>query len=296
LVIKRVLTLILIFLSGINYAKNTILAIVDGDLITSYSIQKELNISDSYDVKISVIQNHIDTILQLKKARKLNLYPSKSTVNLALLDIANENNITINQLELYPKFFSLKKEITEKISLSNLKRFVVNDFEISSNKNKIFCSNESFQNDIKQIKIAQIFISELNDSLLNKEEQNTKIKSFLNQLAKHASKGASFEALAKLHSQHPSYYNGGITSWLSVDNPKMRMLDSLQVNMVSEVYSTKFGFAIAIKTDERFLSSQLIECIQKANYLDEEKFYKNWVKNLREVAYIKIYHDSLEQL
>ena len=112
-------------------------------------------------------------------------------------------------------------------------------------------------------------------------------------LASHIKKGASFEALAKLHSQHPSYQNGGITDWLPVTGPVLEMLDLLNNKEVSEVYMTDFGLAIAIKVDERFISSKLKECIERVAYEHAEMYYSLWLTNLREEANIKIYYDKL---
>jgi hypothetical protein len=71
------------------------------------------------------------------------------------------------------------------------------------------------------------------------------------------------------------------------------MLDSLKDNEVSQIYLTDFGLAIAIKLEERFVSSDLKKCKEKLIYLRAEKFYSNWVEDLRGEAYIKIYHDLL---
>jgi hypothetical protein len=87
--------------------------------------------------------------------------------------------------------------------------------------------------------------------------------------------------------------NGGITDWIEVDNPTVAMLDSLKDNEVSKIYLTDFGFAIGIKLEERFVTSNLKQCKEKLIYLNAEKFYSNWVRGLREQAYIKIYHDAL---
>ena len=124
-------------------------------------------------------------------------------------------------------------------------------------------------------------------------DKDTAIKAFLNKLSKHISKGASFVGLAKLHSQHSSYFNGGISDWIEVNNPTIKMLDSLKDSEVSQIYLTDFGFAIGIKLDERFISSNLKQCKEKLVYLNAEKFYSNWVNDLRERAYIKIYYDAL---
>ena len=291
MVICRFLTFSLIFLCENILAENTILAIVNDELITSNSIKKELNFDTSSDSKITIIQDYIDTLLQLKKAKELNLYPLKNEVSIAILKIASDNNISINQLKSYPEFDSLKQEVINKISLLNLKRFVTKNLFISKNKILKDCGKGPFKKDIKQIKIAQIIISDLEAKTQN--DKDITIKGFLNKLTKHIDKGASFKVFAKLHSQHSSYFNGGISDWIEVNNATVKMLDSLKNNEVSKIYLTDFGFAIGIKLEERFVSSNLKKCKEKLVYLNAEKFYSNWLKKLRERAYIKIYYDAL---
>ena len=87
-----------------------------------------------------------------------------------------------------------------------------------------------------------------------------------NKLSNHIEKGALFDVLAKLHSQHPSYSKGGVSDWIFVDNSTIMMLDSLKSNEVSKVYPTDFGFAIAIKTDERYVSNNLEKCKENLIY------------------------------
>ena len=119
------------------------------------------------------------------------------------------------------------------------------------------------------------------------------IKEFLEKLSKHITKGASFESFAKLHSQHPSYENGGISDWITVNSPTTDMLNLLKDGEVSKVYFTNLGFAIAIKIDERLISNNLEKCKEKLTYLSAEKFYLNWLKELRDNADIEIYFNNL---
>jgi peptidyl-prolyl cis-trans isomerase SurA len=155
------------------------------------------------------------------------------------------------------------------------------------------CSDKNVIKDEKQIKIAQIIISEIDNQNNDLAKKNLLIKDFLSKLASHIEKGASFEAFAKLHSQHPSYYNGGITDWLRVEGPTLKMLDSLGIKEVSEIYMTDFGLAIATKVDERFISSKLKECKERVIYEHAEMYYSDWLTNLREEANIEIYYDKL---
>ena len=286
---KRALTLLLIFCSGLVYTENTIIAIVNNDIISLKAIESKILNANASEYKVDIVNQRIDNILQLQKAKELNVEATQNDVNLTLLDIAKNNNITIEQLRSYPEFLSLKIEVSEKITILNLQRLITKDINISEEEILNTCNKEDNGKGIKQIKIAQIIISELSDQ----NDQEFVIKAFLKKLSEHISKGASFIAFAKLHSQHSSYLNGGETEWIEVDNPTVKMLDSLKENEVSKIYLTDFGFAIGIKLAERFVSSELKQCKEKLTYLNAEKFYSSWVKELRDKAYIKIYYDAL---
>ena len=288
---KGVLALLLIFNVGSVFAENIIIAIVNNSAITYKSLETPLLNASSKEHKVDIINQRINDILQLQKVQELNIEASINDINLALLEISKSNNISLEQLKAYPEFLSLEDEVSEKISILNLQRYITRDVNILESEALDTCSKEPTNINIKQIKIAQIIISEVESHAQN--DQDIAIKAFLNKLSKHISKGASFEALAKLHSHHPSYANGGVTDWMEVDNPTIIMLDSLKANEVSQIYFTDFGLAIAMKLEERFVSSDLKKCKEKLIYLRAEKFYSNWITDLREEAYIKIYHDLL---
>ena len=287
---KRVLALLFILSTGSVFGENIILAVVNNSVITSNLLEPFLFNSKSKESKVDIINQRINIILQLQKAKELNIEASLNDVNLALLEISKSNNIPLEQLQAYPEFLSLKTEVSEKISILNLQRYVTKDVTIDENEAINICSKQTSES-IKQIKIAQIIISEI--EVENQNDKDIAIKAFLNKLSKHISKGASFEGFAKLHSQHSSYVNGGITNWIEVNSPTVKMLDSLKNSEVSQIYLTDFGFAIGIKLDERFVSSNLKQCKEKLVYLNAEKFYSSWVKGLRDRAYIKIYYEAL---
>jgi len=287
---KRVLALLFILSTGSVFGENIILAVVNNSVITSNLLEPFLFNSKSKENKVDIINQRINIILQLQKAKELDIEASLNDVNLALLEITKSNNISLDQLQAYPEFLSLKTEVSEKISILNLQRYVTKDVKIDESEAINICSKQTSET-IKQIKIAQIIISEI--EVENQNDKDIAIKAFLNKLSKHISKGASFEGFAKLHSQHSSYVNGGITNWIEVTSPTVKMLDSLKNSEVSQIYLTDFGFAIGIKLDERFVSSNLKQCKEKLIYLKAEKFYSNWVSELHEEAFIKIYHDAL---
>jgi len=285
---KRVLTLLFILSIGSVFAENIIIAVVNNSLITYNSLKTLLLEASSENHKVDIINQRINVILQVEKAKELGIEASLDDVNSALVEISKSNNISLGQLQNYPEFLLLKDEVSEKISILNLQRFITKDVTIAENEAINMCSKKN-PSSVKQIKIAQIIISEVEAQ----NDQDAAIKTFLKKLSKHITKGASFKGFAKLHSQHSSYLNGGITDWIEVDNPTVSMLDSLKDNEVSKIYLTDFGLAIGIKLEERFISSNLKQCREKLIYLNAEKFYSNWIKGLRDNAYIKIYNDAL---
>ena len=288
---KGVLILLLSLSIGAAFAENFILAVVNSTPITYKSIETILSNKNSYESKVDAVNQKIDNILQLQKVKELNIEPSIKDVSMALLNVAEVNNISIGELRAYPEFSSLKTEIFEKIAILNLQRLITKDMTISEEEVNQTCSIKNNKEGVKQIKIAQIIISEIEQK--DGSEKSIAIKSFLKKISKHISNGASFEAFAKLHSQHPSYVKGGITNWIEVSGPTLIMLDSLKKNEVSQIYLTDFGFAVGIKVDERFVSINLKECKEELIYLKAEEFYLNWVKDLREDAYIKIFYEKL---
>jgi len=292
----RSLLALLLFLNfGTCFAENTILAIVNNEVVTLNSVEQKLNVANSNEEKIAIIKNRIDTILQLIKAREFDISPTQSDIDQALIQLANINKITIEQLNSYPEISLLTREVTEKLSILNLQRFITKDLLLNLSINELTDNCPAIDNDIKikQIKIAQIIISEIDNSDISPNSKDETINKFLKKLSKHITKGASFESFAKLHSQHPSYVNGGISDWITVNSPTAEMLDLLKDGEVSEVYSNNIGFAIAIKVDERFISDNLEKCKEKLTYLNAEQFYLNWLKELRDNADIEIYINNL---
>ncbi len=292
---KRVLALFVSLQVGLCIAGNSIIAIVDEDVITLQTIELELKQAKTFDEKIAIIEQQIENTLQLRKAVELGLNPSQKDINGTLFQLAINNSVSIEQLQSYPQFPSLIQDITNRLSILNLQKFITKDlnFKLSNDEIKKNCISNSIVKDSKQIKIAQIIISQVNNSDLNSEIQEKVVKNFLTKLSDHITKGASFDAFAKLHSQHPSYVNGGLSDWMFVNSPTIEMLDTLQDGEVSKIYLTDMGWAIAIKVDERYVDTDLENCKEQNTYLKAQNFYLNWLKDLRNSAYVEIYTDKL---
>ena len=290
---KKILVFFLVVFTSSVFSEITIIAIVNNSPITLNSVQIKLLEANTKDEQILIVNNSIDNILQLQKATELGITPAKRDIENVLNDIAQSNNLSLKALIDFEDFYYIEKEVFERLSILNLQRFITKDLMVSEEQILKLCSDKNVIKDEKQIKIAQIIISEIDSQIYDLDKKNLLIKDFLNKLASHIKKGASFEAFAKLHSQHPSYQNGGITDWLEVKGQTLKMLDSLDKKEVSEIYMTDFGFAIAIKVEERFISSKLKECEEQIIYDNAESYYSNWLIDLRDQANIEIYYDKL---
>ena len=291
---RRVSALILLFQLGVCFASNSIIAIVNDEAITLQSIEQKLDYTSSLNEKIDIVEQQIDFVLQISKARELSLNPSQGDINGVLTQLSHDNNISMEQLRSYAQFPSLIQQITNRLSILGLQQYITKDLSIELSENEINnCISNINDKDTKQIRIAQIIISEVENSDVNIGNQKQAIRNFLKKLSDHITKGASFDAFAKLHSQHPSYVNGGLSDWMFVNNPTIEMFDSLQDDEVSKIYGTDVGLAIAIKVDERYTNLDLENCKEKIIYQKTEQFYSDWLKDLRDSAYIEIYTDKL---
>jgi peptidyl-prolyl cis-trans isomerase SurA len=286
----------LFLILNISYASsnNSIVALVNDSFISSKSIERYLSKSSSFDEKIELLNQQIDISLQLDMVKKFGIEPNNEEINDALIQLARNNNILISELKSHPQFALFVEQIIETLSVIKLEQFITKDFmpELSENDILQNCGIEK-STSVKQIKIAQIIVSEILDSDSSKSEQKNAIVRFLEKLSKHISKGASFEAFAKLHSQHPSYYNGGLSEWLFVNTPNIEMFDSLEEGEVSKIYETEGGWAIAMKVEERYLDPYIESCKQQIKNQKSQTYYLQWLKELRDSAYIEIYTDKL---
>jgi peptidyl-prolyl cis-trans isomerase SurA len=291
---RRFFSYLTLFVIKTSFAANTVVAIVNQDVITLDSIEWQLNVASSYDEKIDIISQQIDLLLQLNIAKELGIKPQNNEIEGALIQLAQNNNISISELKSHPQFTLFVEQIIETLSVIKLEQFITKDFKPELSENEILqnCSIEKYTG-VKQIKIAQIIISEILDSDSSKSEQKNAVVGFLEKLSKHITKGASFEALAKLHSQHPSYYNGGLSEWLNVNTPNIEMFDSLEDGEVSKIYETDGAWAIAMKVDERYINPDIESCKQQIKNQKSQTYYLQWLKELRDSAYIEIYTDKL---
>jgi len=277
-----------------NEVKNSIVALVNEKIITSQSIQLKLDKSNTFDEKLIILNEKIDLVLQKELIDKMSLNASVQEIKDALEHIANKNDLSLNQITQLPNYQSIFLDISNTLSIMNLKNSITKDlkFITTDEELNIHCSNKDKNQLIKQIKIAEIIISSIGNSELNKDQEKD-IKKFLLKLSDHIIKGASFQTIAKLHSQDPGYFNGGLSGWKNINNATLMEIDKLQKNEVSKIFKGNNGWTIATKINERYIDANLEECKKELNTLKAEKYYLSYLKNYRDEAEIKIFIDEL---
>ena len=126
---KKILVLFLVFFTSIVLAENTIIALVNNTPITLNSIQNKFSNSASHEETIEKLNQRIDIILQLQKVNEFHLNPKAKDVETVLVDIAKNNNLSINDLLNFDNIDDIKNEILEKLSILNLQRYITQDIE-----------------------------------------------------------------------------------------------------------------------------------------------------------------------
>ncbi|SFV78822.1 Survival protein SurA precursor (Peptidyl-prolyl cis-trans isomerase SurA) [hydrothermal vent metagenome] len=102
--------------------------------------------------------------------------------------------------------------------------------------------------------------------------------------------------MAKLHSQDPSYKNGGESGWLDENRLPAafkQQLVNLQSGELSQPFQTKQGWRIIKIIDERSVDNHLIAIKSQLIQSKKNTYFKNWVKALKKNAYIEIFDHKL---
>ncbi len=212
---------------------NSMIAIVDDDVITFDTIAKQVNSTSTKAQKIALVNQQIDLVLQLKQIQKIGIVPKPKSIDTMLGRIASQNKLTRNQLQASPEFDSVVENITQRLALNGLKQVVLRDIEVNLTQAEIdagIAQKLDKDSDFgKQIKIAQILVNSIQtDTKPSKKTQDELIQEFLAKLRDKINNGTSFVSLAKLHSQDPSYKNGGESEWLSLSKLPTTIKKQLQ--------------------------------------------------------------------
>ena len=297
---KYLLALVFTFSLNVLAVPNTIIAIVNDELITLDTISNDIEPSSTKAQKMALVDHQIDLVLQLEKIQEFGIKPKLSSINRMLSNIASQNGLTLMQLQANDQFDEIVEHVNQQLSLRGLKQFILQKADTSLTQVEIdaaLAKNPSNSDNLnKQIKIAQIVINSIDqtDSLL--QSKDDLITQFLIVLSDKINSGTSFSSLAKLHSQDPSYKNGGESGWLDENRLPAafkQQLVNLQSGELSQPFQTKQGWRIIKIIDERSVDNHLVAIKSQLIQSKKNTYFKNWVKALKKNAYIEIFDHKL---
>ncbi len=295
-------TLLLICTFSLNAfaMPNSIIAIVNDDLVTFDQISANIKPNHTKVQKLVLVNQQINLILQLQKIKQLSITPKANAINDVLSNIASNNDLSLMQLQSLPKFDEIIDHVKQSLSLEGLRQFIVENLDIKLTEAEItkqFLKIPNYSNKLEQqIKIAQITVNSINqaDSLLRSKDDL--VKDFLIDLSEKIKKGDSFSTLAKLHSQDASYKNGGESDWLDLLKlPEVfqQNLKDLPVGDLSQPFKIGQAWRIVKIIDKRSIDNNLIELKAKLVRQKENTYFNNWIKKIKKEAYIEIFDNKL---
>jgi parvulin-like peptidyl-prolyl isomerase len=276
---------------------NSILAIVNDDLIMTNSISKDL----TKEERFAVLNNKIESILQMQKIKELKIKPNENLVQEVLLDVALQNNLNLPQLQNLPQYKQIFDNIMDYLLKQTLRQYILRNANIVVTEDEInqeLLTNPTDKKDlISQIKIAQILINSIDITKTNQDKSKDElIKNLLIDLSNRIKNGASFSKLAKTYSQDPSYKNGGESEWLDENNQSKnfkKQLSTLKLNQLSKPFKTEQGWRIMKITNKRNYNTHIDDIKVKLTRLKQDSYFENWLKSIKEKSYINIFEHKL---
>jgi len=310
----RFIIVVMMVLFAINekpYASillDKIVATVNGEVITWSEMIRAIEFEKRQDMKglgleerggmikryeRTILDGIIDMRLQLQEAKRRGITVSPSEVNDAIKDIKKKYNLTDKQFldSLKAEGFTedaYKKELSEQILLAKVINIEVRSMVAVTDKEieEYYKKNEKLYDKTK-IKVRQIFFKRPGDGSIEKVEKMAM------EVMKRIQDGEDFALLAKRFSEDPNAESGGDIGYIERGSVLKEIEDaafSLNEGEVSKPFWSSKGIHI-IKVEKRLEGGLEDARDEIKKILMEEAFqkrYEDWIKGLRERAYIEV--------
>ena len=157
MIIKKIFFLIIFLLSLSVYPSNSIVAVIDEDIITLNQLNK-LTKGAEKNQKMALLNLLIDEKIIQGVIAKLKIIPKETEINRELNFIAKNNDVTLSDLSNSKEFPIILKRVEYELSKSILKKLVISEEkDTSNNKDLNLTDNQTFRNWIKKQR-EKIFI------------------------------------------------------------------------------------------------------------------------------------------
>ena len=295
-----------------------VVAKVNTEIITLSSIearvevlkQKFMQNYDENQILREALEMMIDEKLQIQQGKKMGFEVDDSTVDAAIKDIEKKNSLENGQLAIMLKsegksMEAYKDNVRNQILVSKITRFELGS-RVAISKRKIekyYHDNQKEFWESGKVRVKHILILvEKGASEKIRKEKNKQIKEILAELKA----GKDFAEAAKEYSEDISASMGGDVGFVVRGQmvPEFeKAAYRLKEGEISDVVETEYGYHI-IKAEEiqkgRTLPFKEVENkIKNILFSKKQKSaYKDWMRELRESAFIEIslFEDSKKKL
>lgn len=285
-----------------------ITAVVNKDVITWSDLYKAMEFDASDEVRAMkdedrrkffkesesiFLESLIDMRLQLQAAAKSGISATDDDVSRAIESIKKKHSLTDEAFKdaIAKEGFSIagyRKKLSEQITISRIvehevrSKIIVTEGEID----KYMAENKEIERQSDGFNISHIFLRNADDK--------KKIEERASEIYNKIQAGGDFSELARQHSEDVSARSGGELGFIRKSDMSKDFLDILlkmKAGDVSEPFWSANGIHI-IRLNEKteIKNKQELKEIARQKLL-EEKFrmeYRNWLKGLREKAYVEI--------
>ncbi|SMN11554.1 Survival protein SurA precursor (Peptidyl-prolyl cis-trans isomerase SurA) [uncultured Candidatus Thioglobus sp.] len=291
---KYLFALLFIFSFGVSASPNSIIAIVNDNVITLNAISDNINSSTTKAQKRALLEHQIDIALQKEQIAIRGGKPRPEAVDEILRNIAAQNKITMAQLRANDKFKRITENISTKLSIQGLHQLILQNTTINVTQSEVDAALKGALSHLgrvfEQIKIAQIIRTSLQlDSLASHDKL---IQEFLIKLSNKIKQGASFSNLARIYSQDPSYQNNGESIWFDrreLATTFQQKNTNLKLREVSKPFKVGNTWRIIKITNVRKVDTRAKLVREQLTQAKQRAYLRNWVKELRKNAYIDIF-------
>ncbi len=286
---KYLSALALVFSFNALSTPNSIVAVVNDNVITYDSIAAQINKNTTKEEKLALINQQIDKLLQKEKIQALGIKPKPETINAMLLNIAKQNNLTLTQLRANNQFNEIVERVSEELSFKGLQELVLQQAKISITQaeiDKVLATNPPTANSLlKQIKLARV--------ILDIDNTEGATEKHITEINKQIKAGISFAELSKKYSNNPIVES----TWIERNKiPKslQQQLSNLKPNEIPPPFKVEQGWLLVKITGEREFDAHISNIKNQLLQSKRNAFFQTWVKTLRtKNLYIDIFEHKL---
>ena len=305
------------FLATSVYAEvtNRIVAIVNNDIISLYDLDKESQPlvnrvkamyrgsdvkSQLYKAKREILEQMINRMIAKAEIERLGITVSDDEINNAIERIKQDNSMT--QEEFLARVEQEGKTLDEVRSdiRSDLEQAKLMDKEVRS---RVVISEEQmkeyYENNKDEfvgknrVRLKNILIPVASNDPADVVKAKRELA---DKLAGDIKSGASFDELARTHSAGPGASKGGdlgYMEWKDLAPYLKDAIENLKPGQITDVLETPYGFQIVMLSERETADIKPFDDvkrqIQEKLYREQiTKKYGNYVKELRDKAFIKI--------